>query len=350
MTTPFLDIILPVWSNPVEIRSCLVSLLPAIKSGARLLLINNGCNRETELLLEEFSDPLGEQAIYMTMPRNIGFVPAINHGLRRSDADWAMILRPCVTIADNDCRQWVEAGAASEKAGILVPFTASKYPELQKLKLAGFHCLETATINFDLLVLSRRMRQQTGEFSEELDGGKWCLKDYYQRAHTAGFKTCLMAGFSFTTEETTIFGSEERRRIAEENSRIQCQQKWGVERMVAVYQPETEGETLCAVIDDALTAARLGHRLHLFLLRKQYREAIQAGAHLLHTNIRLHKLPLLSPLRTLVKRLLLLSQTNPDLLLVGDVTGFGVSDYPQLKPCSSLKELIAQTKVSGAIN
>lgn len=331
----------------MEIRSCLVSLLPAIRSGARLLLINNGCNRETEQLLEEFSDPLGEQAIYMTMPRNIGFVPALNHGLRCSDANWALIMRPSVTINNSDCQQWIAAGAAKEKAGILVPFADVKHPELRKLKVDPFQCIETTSLNFDLLAVSRQLRLQTGEFSEELDSGKWCLQDFYHRARVAGFKTCLMPGLPFTTAETTVFGSKERRRIAEENSRLLCRQKWGESCQAVIYQPEAKGEALSAVFNEALTAARLGHRLHLFLHRSQYREAIQSGAHLLHTNIRSYKLPFLSPLRALLKELSLFAQNNTDLLLVGDVSGFDVSAYPQLKSCSSLKELTACLPLSG---
>ncbi|MGE3549028.1 MAG: glycosyltransferase family 2 protein, partial [Geobacter sp.] len=60
MTTPTIDIIIPVWNQPFETRACLVSILNTADS-ARLIIINNGCDRDTELLLEEFCEPLGNR-------------------------------------------------------------------------------------------------------------------------------------------------------------------------------------------------------------------------------------------------------------------------------------------------
>jgi len=188
MSTPSLDIILPVWNSPDETRFCLVSLLPIIEAGARLILINNGCGRVTEQLLEEFSDPLGNQAIYMTMERNIGFVPALNHGLRRSDADWTLLLRPSVIIKGNFLK-WLDFGAECPQSGILTPFIADIHHLPQKLDNKRLASIETSDISFDLLAVSKAVRDAAGQFNEELDSGSWCLQDYRRRALLCGFFT-----------------------------------------------------------------------------------------------------------------------------------------------------------------
>ncbi len=95
---PTVDIIVPVWNNPFETRACLAAILE-YSPEARLIIINNGSSRETELMLEEFSEPLGEHALFITCERNIGLVPAINRGLASSDADFAVIVRPQVAYA-----------------------------------------------------------------------------------------------------------------------------------------------------------------------------------------------------------------------------------------------------------
>jgi hypothetical protein len=46
--TPYpLDIIIPVWNSPVEVRAALASFVSASPM-ARLVMVNNGSERETE--------------------------------------------------------------------------------------------------------------------------------------------------------------------------------------------------------------------------------------------------------------------------------------------------------------
>lgn len=344
MSTPSLDIILPVWNSPDETRACLVSLMPVIKAGARLILINNGCNRVTEQLLEEFSDPLGNQAIYMTMERNIGFVPALNHGLCRSDADWALILRPSVTLK-GDFLKWFDFGTNCRQSGILTPFLADAHylpPKLDNKHLAS---IETTDISFDLLLVAKTMRDAVGPFSEGLDSGFWCLRDYRRRALLRGFNTHLVTGMSFTSRVLTIMGSAERRRQMEEHSRSTCLSLWGDQQRYAVYLPvETDFELLSALFDQTLAAARLGHSFHIFLHRRLYREAIKQGFNSRHTAITLHKLPLLLPLRRLSQQMTVLTQRHPELLTIKGVDGIPFPGYDDALSPAAIAELNSPTQ------
>ena len=97
MNSPTVDIIVPVWNNHFETRACLAAILTHSPE-ARLIIVDNGSSRETELMLEEFSEPLGERGLFIKSERNIGLVPAINMGLARSDSDFAVIVRPQVLV------------------------------------------------------------------------------------------------------------------------------------------------------------------------------------------------------------------------------------------------------------
>ncbi len=344
MSTPPLDIILPVWNSPDETRFCLVSLLPLIEAGARLILINNGCDRVTEQLLEEFSDPLGNQAIYMTMERNIGFVPALNHGLRRSDADWALILRPSVILKSNFLK-WLDFGTKCPQSGILTPFLADVHhlpPKLDNKRLAS---IETSDISFDLLAVSKPVRDAVGQFNEELDSASWCLQDYRRRALLCGFFTRLVTGMSFTTRTLTILGSAERRRQREEHSRDICRNLWGNQQRYAIYLPvEANLELLSGLFAQTLAAARLGHSFHLFLHRRLYREAVKQGFNVLHTGITLHKMPLLLPLRRLSRQMASLVLHYPDLLTIKGVDGISFPGYDDALPATTIAELNSSKK------
>ena len=97
MNSPSVDIIVPVWNNLFETRACLAAILEHSPE-ARLIIVDNGSSRETELMLEEFSESLGESGLFIKSERNIGLLPAINMGLARSDSDFAVNVRPHVLV------------------------------------------------------------------------------------------------------------------------------------------------------------------------------------------------------------------------------------------------------------
>ncbi len=338
ITTPTLDIIIPVWNRPVETRACLVSILESTDT-ARLLIINNGCDRATELMLEEFSDHLGERAIYMTMERNIGFVPAVNRALARSDAEWALIVRP-TGLLTADCLQQLLAAAAQPHAGIVTPDCPAEYALPRHLVKYRCSSIETTELGFSVLGLAREMRERIGLFDEALDGGPWCLRDYRHRADSGGFRTLLLPLVSVSGEAATLLGSLERRRKLEETAAELFRQRWGVPQHLAVYLPkETDEQKLQATLELLLAAARRGHCFELFLHRRQYKHAVQQGAGCLHTGIVLHRLPALSPLKGLGRAMRELQQRIPQLQAVCGLDGIPFPGYDAALPSDTLVRL-----------
>ncbi len=338
MTTPTLDIIVPVWNHPTEARACLVSILNCAET-ARLIIINNGCDRATELMLEEFSDHLGDRAIYMTMERNIGFVPAVNRALNRSDADWSVIVRPTGTLTA-ECYQQILEATTKERAGIITPHCPSEHPLSARLLKSDCSCLETCEISFALLALSHTMRTTIGFFDEAMDGGSWCLQDYRHRADAGGFRTYLLPKVAAQGEPSTVFGSRERRLKQEENAISTFRQRWGVQHQLALYLPkESDEHKLNETLALLHVAARHGHRLELFLHRRQYMQAIQNGAACLHSGITLHKLPLLTPLKSLTRSMEKLTLQHPQLKPVCSLDGIPFPGYDNALPITLLQQL-----------
>lgn len=347
MTVPTLDIIVPVWNNPTAARTCLVSILDSTDT-ARLIIINNGCDRTTERMLEEFCDHLGDRVLYMTMERNIGFVPAINRALRRSDADWALLIRPTATLSPA-CLEQILATTIQDGAGIITPHCPVDAPlPPHRLKI-GCTGLETCDISFSAVALARKMRDRIGLFDEELDGGPWCLRDYRHRADALGFKTCLLPTVTVTNEPVTLFGSLERRRKQEESATAIFRQRWGIQQQVAVYLPkETDEQKLTETLETLLTAARQGHRLELFLHRRQYTFALQQGAACLHSGLTLHKLSLLSPLKSLARGMERLKVDNPQLMIVCGLDGIPFPGYDTAQSSATLTHLATPKEADHA--
>jgi hypothetical protein len=338
MTTTTVDIIIPVWNNPAETRACLVSILDST-ADAHLIIINNSCDRTTELMMENFCDHLGERAIYLTTERAIGFVAAVNRALHRSDADWALIVRPTGTLSAH-CFQQIMAATRHEQAGIISPYCPSDHQILPKLLKDTCSCLETCEIGFSVLALSRKTRDIIGVFDEELDGGLWCLRDYRHRANAHDFRTILLPGAIAAGGSPVLFGSHERRQKMDEAALATFRKRWGVQQHVAVYLPrEMDEQRLVATQELLLAAARHGHRFELFLHRRHYRFALQVGTACLHSGINLHCLSSLAPVRSLTRSMKALKSNNPQLLAVCALDGKPFPGYDAALPTITLTRL-----------
>jgi glycosyltransferase involved in cell wall biosynthesis len=315
MPSPSVDIIVPVWNNPFETRACLASILNH-SPDVRLIVIDNGSSRETELMLEEFSEPLGESSLFITTPRNIGLVPSLNIGLSRSESDVAIIVRPHVIVGSG----WLEAlleSAVMPGAGIVSPvFHGIGAPSLAR-PVRGCSCMETFSISFAALLLKGAMHRAIGGFDEGLDGGEWCLRDYIRRAEVEGYRTCVSSRSELDCGQETVFGSQERRQEQSRASSAIYLSRWGVTRQYAVYFGKgMDADTLAGSMETILAAARLGHRFTLFLHGKQYRGFRRQGWNGLHTGVELRALSLLGPGRDLARQYAKLQTEHPDLVSV----------------------------------
>jgi len=309
------DIIVPVWNSPFETRACLAAILE-YSPEARLIIVDNGCSRETELMLEEFSEPLGDEGLFIKSERNIGLVPAINMGLARSDGDFAIIVRPHVMVN----RGWLKiliAAAETTGAGIVSPlFEGAGAPPLPP-HASGCAVMESCRVSFATLLLRKEMRYVTGAFDENLDGGEWCLKEYVRRAASKGYRICITNRTSLMCDPEPVFGSPERRLEMSQNSRSAYLATWGVSRHYIVYfGKQVDASCLGDTLEVILEGARQGHRFTLLLHRRQHRHFFRMGWHGLHTGIELHAVSMLFPQRDLQRKLSSLKAASPDLLVV----------------------------------
>ena len=317
MTTPSIDIIVPVWNSPFETRACLSAILMHSPE-ARLIIVDNGSSRETELMLEEFSEPLGERGLFIKSERNIGLVPAINRGLARSDGAFAVILRPHVLVTEG----WLEAltdVAGDIRVGIVSPvFSGSGASPLCAVNnRRDCSSLDTFTVSFSALLLKNEMRMQIGFFDEGMDNGEWCLSDYVRRAWSMGYRTTATSRSILACGLEAVYGSDERRQGQARASMERYQGHWGASRHYGIYfGPDTEMGPLIAAVETILEGSRKGHRFTLLLHRRQANEFRRCGWGCLHTGIDMVQLPMLMPLRALERKLGVLRADVPGMIVV----------------------------------
>lgn len=336
MPSPSVDIIVPVWNNPFETRACLAAILEH-SPDARLIIIDNGSSRETELMLEEYSEPLGERALFMTAERNLGLVPAINRGLASSDGDFAVIVRPNVTVADGWLHPLLEAGSMPQ-TGIVSPlFRGAGAPRLAP-PVRGCTLMETFSVSFSTLLIRGELLRSVGGFDENLDGGEWCLRDYIRRAETAGYHTCVTTRPELPCSPESVFGSSERRQEQARSSREAYRARWGTGRNYCLYLgPDADAAELTETVTALVASARQGHRFTLLLHRRQAREFRRRGWNRLHTSITICTLPLLGAQRGILRHVAALQAADPELI---PVRGSGQAVFPGAAAAICLNEVV----------
>lgn len=341
MNSPTIDILVPVWNDPFETRACLAAILMH-SPGARLIIVDNGSSRETELMLEEFSESLGDQGLFIKSVKNIGLVAALNLGLARSDSDYTVIVRPHVSVQAG----WLEAlvnAAETTGAGIVSPLLRGA--DAPRLPALDSECtvMESCTVSLAALLLRTGMRIVAGTFDESLDGNEWCVKEYVRRVAAFGYRTCITSCVSLSCSAAQQFGSAQRRNTMVENSRSAYISRWGAGSHYCVYfGSDGNAGSLGDTIAELLDGARQGHRFTLLLHRRQYADFRKNGWNCLHTGIDLQRISNLFPLRDIQKKIRMLQSVSPDLVMVRGSSG---TTFPGVDSAISQDELLSGLRI-----
>jgi len=337
MDNLLIDIIVAVWNRPVESRNCLVHLIDH-SPNARFILVDNGSDRDTERLLEEFAEVLDQRALLLRNNTNQGYVRAVNRGLSQAKAPHIAIIRNTTVVTGGWLEPMLRYSEGRSEAGIIVPRLIRGVAG----KNAGNRRSADAPVeadhgSFEAMLLKKRVYETIGGIDEEMDGGIWSLKDFSRRALRAGFVTVRNEQGSAYFEDEIIFGSMERREQAVKRSIAQFREKWGVENSYCLHFPKgADMNILRQKVDIVLRGARQGHFFTILTHPRLHHEALQAGFHRLHEHIRFVRLPLLFENREISKAL---SGGNEMDSAVRAVTGIDGMPFPLAVESMTFAEL-----------
>lgn len=337
-----IDIVVPVWNRPVETRNCLVNLTQ-YSPDARFILVDNGCDRETERILQYFAESLDHRALLLRNDTNQGVVKAVNRGLSRSDAPYVAVVRNTSVMTAG----WLEplgAFAASRPdAGVIVPQLMEGHGgDKKKRALRGGATPEISHGSLAAMLIKRELYDRIGGLDEEMDGGLWCLKDYSRRACQQGFLTFAVEGGVVYYSEEIPMGSLVRREEALRRSIARFTERWGEERAFCVYIPKDADLAIVRQkLDVMLKGARQGHRFTVLVHGGLYKEMVKAGCHMSHTNIVCEPLPLLFTAAGVRKAFERQNGIAPGTLAVTGIDGLPVPGVDKAMPFAELERIVA---------
>lgn len=344
MDKPTSDIIVPVWNRPVETRNCLVNLIEH-SPDARLIIVDNGSDRETERMLEEFAEILDQKAILLRNNINQGYVRAVNRGLARAESDYIAIVRNTSIVTSSWLEPLTRFAANRSDAGIFVPrlVRATEWKPGGK-KHPDTTIMESDRGSLSAMLITRRAYDMIGGIDEELAGGVWCLRDLSRRAYRRGLSTFRVLESVVVFEDDVPLGSIERRNMALQRSIELYGKRWGEPRSFCIHFPKgADMDMLRQRLDVVLLGARQGHFFSLITHSQLFNEAAKAGLQSLHENVHFVRIPMFSESRAIEKAL---KPGNPDFPDAEPVAAIdGIPFTPGIKglPFALLQQIIIKT-------
>ncbi|KAF0215602.1 MAG: glycosyl transferase family [Geobacteraceae bacterium] len=335
------DIVVPVWNRPIETRNCLVNLAQH-STGARFILVDNGCDRETERLLQEFAERLDHNALLLRTDTNQGVVRAVNRGLARAEAAYVVVVRNTSVVTDGWLEPLVAFAESRPDAGVIIPrLIETRDGDKKKRKTGQGSPMEVSLCSLAAMLIRKELYDLVGGLEEEMDGGLWCLKDYSRRAYGEGFLTFAVEGGAVYYREETPLGSVVRREESLKRSVSHFTERWGEERTFCVHIPKGADIAIMRQRSEVmLRGARQGHFFTILVHSGLHKELIKAGFDRLHGNMRIEPLPLLFTEGGGRKILESLRRETPGTVAVAGIDGIPFPGVDDITAFSEVERII----------
>ncbi len=268
------DLILVSWNKLEYTRACIESVMTHTTVPYRLIVVDNGSAPETIDYLHGLKRQHPDRILLVLHDEDLGWVKGANDGLRRSEAPYACLLNNDLLVAPG----WLERMIAVAEADPLIGLVNPTYkhrgetPEAflhraQQSAVNGTSYIEVNECNGACLLVRRRLREVIGELDESYGSGGMDDSDYSRRAEVAGFR-CARArhAYVFHWENVSLNTVPNYWLTIRPQNEALFRQRWGERTQLGVVLAEDEEEVALRILRRCLALARLGVRVHVFVL------------------------------------------------------------------------------------
>ncbi|MBN1354210.1 MAG: glycosyltransferase family 2 protein [Candidatus Omnitrophica bacterium] len=188
------DIIIPVWNEPESTKKCIDRLKACTRYPYSLIVIDNGSNGPTRRYLESLKN-LFSEFFLIRNDTNLGFVKAVNQGMKVSQSPYLCLLNNDAYVTDNWLTFLVETlESCPDNAGLASP-TSNDFNRTSPDGARG-EWQELDSCKGFCMLIKKEVITKLGFFDEIFEIGYFEEKDFSRRAVEAGYK-CIRAKSSF---------------------------------------------------------------------------------------------------------------------------------------------------------
>jgi len=272
------DIVIPIWNECDLTRACIDSIRKNTRYPCRIIAIDNGSEKTTRSYLESCREKMGDDFLIIRNEENLGFVKAVNQGMKASTAPYICVLNNDTLVADGWLTTMVGVMTRNPSMGLLNPLSNTFGQGPGKIEdltaFAGCIAAKGASyveagqcIGFCMLV-SRTLVERIGYLSEDTEFMFFEDTDYSIRARNSGFICGIaMGAYVYHYEHKSAEKlKRDKDAIFAKNQRL-FRKKWGRPLRIAYVSSadfrKDAGEAKKG-IEEAISISRKGNYVYLF--------------------------------------------------------------------------------------
>jgi GT2 family glycosyltransferase len=262
------DIVIPVWNNLDLTRSCVDSVTKNTDAGYRLIIIDNASDNETKKYLKQLKDKEGPGVLLIRNETNLGFIKAVNQGMRLSDAPYICLVNNDTVVTKGWLGEMIKVAENSPRIGLINPSsnTLGQKPENKESVEAYAEGLKKeaplfteigSAIGFCMLI-KREVIDKIGVFDEIYGMGNFEDTDYSRRAIKEGYIAVRSRRAYVFHDEGSSFGRDRAFDENFERNRQIYEFRWGRRKWIAYIISSFDDNMIKALEKDIMPEARLG--------------------------------------------------------------------------------------------
>jgi GT2 family glycosyltransferase/glycosyltransferase involved in cell wall biosynthesis len=238
------DIVVCVHNSVEDVRRCLESVAEYLRPNQRIVVVDDGSDAEAESYCREFAART-PRTLLVRHPQASGYTRAANAGLRKSAADYAILLNSDTIVTRDWASKLVHAGESAPDVGLVGPMSnAASWQSLPEttdgkgdlavnslppgctVRHMDQFCElwsqaplfpRVALLNGFCLAIKRKVIETVGLFDEEaFPNGYGEENDYCFRAADAGFALVVATHTYVYHSKSRSYSHERRRELAKQ--------------------------------------------------------------------------------------------------------------------------------------
>jgi len=272
------DIIIPIWNQFELTRQCIDHITKNTRYPYRLVLVDNGSDDQTKSYLENFQKNNKDFGLIQNK-ENLGFVRAVNQGLKISKASYVCVLNNDTMPGEGWLTQLIEFAQRHKDVGLLNPLC--KGHEEKKISINEY--AKSVATNKDkfmemnqcqgfCMLIKRELIDKIGYLDEQFGLGGFDDTDYSLRSYLAGYKSaCVYSSYVYHKEHESFCQMGDRKKIQSESEK-RFFKKWPRHLRVAVFfsvNEMTSDKEITNLLKSALFLARGWCWTKLFIASKK---------------------------------------------------------------------------------
>lgn len=275
------DIVIPAWNNLEITRDCVESVFRHTDYPFRIIIVDNASEKEAAEYFMGLRKTDPSKVLVLRNDKNLGFVKAVNQGMRYSDAEYVCVLNNDTLATDGWLDEMIDLVEANPEIGLINPSSNSSCQFPGKMDIDAYARTlsvykgtyqELYVCRAFAMVATRSLINKIGYLDDDYGMGYYDDTDYSKRAQAAGFKTVrAKASYVYHLESQSFSKMKEKGAIFLENEK-KFIAKWGRPIRAAYVVAGLKGNEIEPVSNKINNIARSGHQAWVFTDRGSSRK------------------------------------------------------------------------------